>query len=419
VTTESPCGQGPAAGADERSVVSDRNEGRVDEPPSLLLVATVTSTLRIFLRPYAEHLRARGWRVDGAANGATTDAEIQGRFDVLHELPVSRSLRDVHGLIAGERALVEILEGGYDIVHVHTPIASFLTRWAAHRTPADRRPGVVYTAHGFHFFRGGSRLSNGLFLTAERVAGRWTDRLVVINDEDLEAARRHRIVPPSHLVRMRGIGVDTERYSPGCVPPIEVAAVRAGLGIDPSAPVIAAVAELSRNKRNADIVRALALLQRRDAVLVFAGAGRGQGELERLATELGVAGRVHFLGFIPDVRPLVMGSTALVLASHREGLNRSIMEALAMGVPVVASRARGNAELVDADSGFTFAVGDIPALVAHLDRLIDDPALREAMGRRGRERMVETYRLGRLLEDHDRMYDGLLGAVRARTRSAD
>ena len=119
--------------------------------PALLIVATVAGTIAGFLAPYAAHFRSLGWRVDAAANGATSDPRLLEAFDRVHELPLSRSLRDVRGLERGRRALAEILETSPDIVHVHTPIASFLTRIAVRQLPRDRRPAVAYTAHGFHF----------------------------------------------------------------------------------------------------------------------------------------------------------------------------------------------------------------------------------------------------------------------------
>src|SRR4051812_2626543 len=117
---------------------------------SLLMVATVASTIAAFLTPYARHFRSLGWRVEAAANAAPGDLRLQDAFDQLHDVPVSRSLRDLTGLEQGRRALELILAGTRpDIVHVHTPIASMLARLAVARMPADQRPLVAYTAHGF------------------------------------------------------------------------------------------------------------------------------------------------------------------------------------------------------------------------------------------------------------------------------
>lgn len=380
---------------------------------SLLIVATIATTVRSFLLPYAAHFRAQGWRVDVAASGVAGDATLHQAFDHTYELPLSRSIVDVGGILRSERAMAGILEAGYDLVHVHTPIASLVTRVAVRRMPAAHRPGLAYTAHGFHFHKDGSTLTNALFVTAERTAGRWTDRLVVINDEDFEAARRYRIVPTARLVRMPGIGIDTAFYARSELDPDAIRRARDELGGGPQVPFFVVVAELNANKRNADVIEALALVAERGARLAILGDGAERASLEALAERLGVRDRVHFAGFIPDVRPVIAAADALVLASRREGLARSIMEALALAVPVIASTARGNRELVGPDSGIVVPVGDPHALAAAMDRLIDDPAEGRRMGARGRARMIERFDVQAVIREHEGMYRSML-ADRAR-----
>jgi glycosyltransferase involved in cell wall biosynthesis len=375
---------------------------------SLLIVATVGSTLRSFLLPYATHFRGLGWRIDGAASAVAGDPALAGAFDRVHELPLSRSIRDIGGMVRAERALEDVLESGYDLVHVHTPIASLVTRVAVRRMPAARRPALAYTAHGFHFHKDGSPLTNALFVTAERTAGRWTDRLVVINDEDFEAARRHRIVPGSHLVHMPGIGIDTGVYARSVLDPEAIRRARDVLGGGPDAPLFVVVAELNANKRNADVIEALALAADRRAHLVMLGDGPERANLEALAARLGVSDRVHLAGFVGDVRPVIASADALVLASHREGLARSIMEALALEVPVIASTARGNRELVGSDGGIVVPVGDPRALAGAMDRIVAEPETARRMGARGRARMVERFDLRAVITEHEAMYGSML-----------
>jgi glycosyltransferase involved in cell wall biosynthesis len=381
---------------------------------SLLYVATVSQSIRNFMLPYAAHFRARGWQVDAAANGVTTDPPLQGVFDHLEELPLSRSIRDVRALVRGALALRGILASDPDIVHVQTPIAGFITRLAARSLPAERRPIVVYTAHGFHFHETGHPLTNFAFLTAERTAGRWTDRLIVINHEDWNAARQHRIVPASRLLFMPGIGVDTEMYRRGAIGDDAVAAARAAIGVGLREPLFVLVSELNRNKRPEDAIAALSLLRHTGAHLVLVGPGAGHARLDALARSLGVDRRVHFTGLVADVRPYVDGAAALLLASRREGLSRAIMEALSLEVPVVASSARGNRQLVGADSGFIVATGDVQGMAAHMDWLLENPDDARLMGQRGRARMLEEYDLQFLLHRHEELYDELLASGPAR-----
>jgi glycosyltransferase involved in cell wall biosynthesis len=125
--------------------------------------------------------------------------------------------------------------------------------------------------------------------------------------------------------------------------------------------------------------------------------------------------RVHFLGVVADVRPVICAAIALMLPSSREGLARSIMEALSLEVPVIASTARGNRELVGADSGLLFDTGDVRALAGAMDWLIDHPVERRAMGLRGRERMVGRYDLSILVQMHEALYREMLAQRSGRT----
>jgi len=376
--------------------------------PTLLMVATISATIRGFLTPYAAHFRHMGWRVEAAANGATVDPGLEGIFDELHELPLSRSILDVGGIARSMNAISRILASGYDIVHVHTPIASFVTRAAIRRMPAEMRPAVVYTAHGFHFYEHGRLATNALFMAAERLAGRWTDRLVVINDQDHAAALKHGIVPRRRLVLMPGIGLDTQWYAPSSVPADEIAESRARVGIDPGTPLFAVVGELSLRKRPFDVVAALGRMKHRECHLVLLGDGRERPRVEAAIRESGVGDRVHIVGFLADVRPFVAASTALVLASRTEGLPRCVMEALSMEVSVIATDARGSPDLVAPDAGIIVPVGDVPALARAMDRMLDDPEEARAMAGRGRKRMVERYDLSILIAHHEALYRELL-----------
>jgi glycosyltransferase involved in cell wall biosynthesis len=409
--------EGPHEGRPDRRTPDDR--AMIEPAPSppegvsLLYVATISHTIRRFLLPYAAHFRALGWRVAAAASGASADPVLREAFDAVHEIPLSRSLLDVGGLIRGERAIAKVA-AEQDIVHVHTPIASFVTRLATSRRADPERPAVAYTAHGFHFHEGGRAATNAVFRTAERLAGRWTDRLVVINEEDFLSAQRHRIVGPGRLVRMPGIGIDTGRFSRSSLGEDEAARIRRDLGIAADVPLFVVAAEYNRNKRVGDIIRALAAMRHREAELLLIGGGPGQAGLAALTERVGVDRRTRIEGFVDDLRPIVSAATALVLPSKREGLARSIMEALSLEVPVIASTARGNAELVGVDSGLIVGTGDVAGFAAAMDWMIDHPRERHAMGVRGRARMVEGYDLEIVIQRHEELYRQML-AERRRT----
>lgn len=379
-----------------------------DPGPRLLFVTTTPAIVRNFLIPYATHFRALGWKVHAAARGATTEPMLDGAFDSLHELPLSRSLRDPVAIVRGfrsVRSLAHLLQP--DLVHVHSPIAGLVTRMALGRGPLASRPAVVYTAHGFHAHRGGDQIANILYSAMETVGGRWCDALVVINGEDEHRARAWRMVGRRRLVRMPGIGIDTLHYDPAAVPQERGAAFRRWAGIPREAPMVVMIAELHQAKRPLDAIKALSALTRRDVHLALLGDGPLEGEMRTLATDLGLDDRVHFCGFVDDVRPALASATATLLTSEREGLPRAIMESLSMGIPVVSTAARGCAELVGG-AGFVVPVGDIAAVAAALGRLDRSTPRWAAMSAEGRPRMAAQYGIDRLLSRHERLYGELL-----------
>ena len=168
------------------------------------------------------------------------------------------------------------------------------------------------------------------------------------------------------------------------------------------------VGELNRNKRQRDVIAALATMRHPEAKLVLLGEGPERPSLESSIADLGLQDRVHMLGFVREVRPAVRTATALILPSGREGLARSVMEALSLEVPVIASTARGNRELLGTHSGILVRTGDIRGLAEAMDRMIDHPDEARAMGRRGRARMVEQYDLEVLIRMHEELYRGML-----------
>lgn len=298
-------------------------------------------------------------------------------------------------------------EGQYDIVHTHTPVASFVTRYALKTSRKGGGPKVIYTAHGFHFHPQGRFYKNALFLGLERLAGQWTDYLVVINRDDENAAQRYRLVRESRIVYMPGIGIDTRYYSPESVPVEETSRIRQELGVRHNDPIFLMIAEFNPGKRHRDAIEALKRLSHERVHLVFAGTGPLMEQMRALASTFGLADRVHFLGHRDDIRSLLRASTALVLPSEREGLPRSVMEALSLAVPVIGTDIRGMRDLLADGTGIMVGVGNPQALANAMAWVLDHAKDARMMGQRGRER-IEQFDLRRILLHHEDLYDRAL-----------
>ncbi len=374
----------------------------------LLIVATVPETIRGFLLPWAEHYRAQGWKVDAMALDISTCAACVAAFDQVWDIQWSRNPINPLNLISAPRHIRQIVQQQhYDLVHVHTPVAAFVSRYALKHLRRQSGLKILYTAHGFHFHRGGSKLRNQIFLTLEKWAGRWCDRLIVINQEDQNAALTHRLVPPHQLYYTPGIGVDLRYYSALTFTEADCLQVRTQLGLKPEDVLFLTIAELIPRKRHKDLLLALAQLQRPEAHLGLAGDGPLVPELKALATQLGIAKQVHFLGFCSDIPRLIHTATATLLVSDQEGLPRSVMEAMAMGVPVIGTRIRGTEDLLKDGAGKLVTVGNSTEITAEIAWILDNPEATRTLGLLGRKQ-VQQYDLSQILSLHDGIYTDAL-----------
>lgn len=371
--------------------------------PRVLFATTVAVTVRAFLLPIAQHFRKQGWRVDATAGGIENDQLCRSVFDQVWDASWSRSPVDLRNLamIRRIRNLVKLQE--YDLVHVHTPIASFVTRFALDKLRQEQGLRVIYTAHGFHFHPEGGAISNKFYETLERRAGNWTDFLIVMNRDDMKTVKDKAIIPPHRLRFMPGIGIDRTYYSPSSVSQNDVGRFRAELGIDSETPVLLMVAEFVERKRHADAIRAFSKITPTRTRLVLAGVGPLLEPMKKLAAQLGVGNRVHFLGLRNDVRVLMKASRALILPSSQEGLPRAIIEALSMGVAVIGSRIRGTTDLLDRNAGLLVEVGDIDGLAKAMHLVIHDDAAVAVMTQAGREQS-ERYDLSHIIRMHEELY---------------
>jgi len=385
----------------------------------LLIVATVSGTLSGFLLPYADHFRSQGWIVDGAAQGVTADPECHGHFDHLWEIKWSRNPWSWGNLKAGAQISDVVRRNCYDIVHVHTPVASFVTRLAVGvkhdleklrrvKTGDKTRPFLVYTAHGFHCHPRASLAEKILYCALEKLPARYTDALVVINREDERLARALRLASSGHVYYMPGIGIDLDTYSRRNVSISEVQALRLELGLAPTDHLFVIVAALMPGKRHQDAIRALSITGRRDFHLALAGVGPELERLRTLAAQLSVAERVHFLGRRSDVPQLLAAAAAFILPSEREGLPRSVLEAMAVGTPVIGTPIRGTRELLEEGAGILVEVGDAAALASAMQWVVDHPQESTALAERAHKR-VRRYALERIISLHESLYEQLLG----------
>ena len=367
----------------------------------LLIVTTVPVTIKAFLLPFVRHFQSLGWQVDAMAQEISHEAECVAACDRVWDIQWSRNVLDPRNLLSGVKRVKEVVaEGDYDLVHVHTPIAAFVTRYALKDLD---KPKVVYTAHGFHFFRGNSALKNAIFFNLEKLAGKWTDCLVTINHEDETAAKNHNFLPADRIYYTRGIGVDTNRYASNRVSEEDVMQIRQELNLDSSDKLLLCIAEFTPRKRHRDVLNALAKLNNSQVHIALAGVGPLEEEIKQLAKNLNIDKQVHFLGFRQDIPTLIQAASAVLLVSQQEGLPRSVMEAMCLNTPVIGSNIRGTQDLLEDGCGILVELGDTDGLAQAMARIVEDPDEAQKIAQKAKDKMVD-YDIEQIIEEYTKIF---------------
>ena len=349
-------------------------------------MATVVKThIMQFHLPYLKMFQEMGWETAVAARNDYEDpADCQIPYcDRYFDIPFER-LPWKKGNLRAYRMLKAIIDQEhYDLIHCHTPVGAMIARLAAR---AARRKGtkVIYTAHGFHFFRGAPVANWLLFYPVEWVLSFCTDVLITINQEDYARAKGH--LHTKRVEYVPGVGIDTARFRENTVDRREK---RRELGCADGDFLILTVAEMTANKNHITILKALALLKNEPmfANLHYWICGRGETwqSLENSARELGIASHIHFLGYRNDAPELYPCCDLFAFMPYREGLSVALMEAMASGAPIVCTQIRGNRDLITDGVSGVFVENSPQALAEAIRALYADPQRREALGRGARE----------------------------------
>ncbi len=363
----------------------------------ILFVASVSFHLERFHGPFMKALMSEGYQVH-AASSPSPDHRLEDMGVSFFPVDFRRSPYSF-GQVKAYMQIRRLIEAQrYDMIHTHTPAASFLTRLAAWRTC---KSPVLYTAHGFHFYRGAPFWNWALYWPAELLAAKWTSGLIVMNSEDYGGGLRLGFQPGRSLFFVHGVGCDLSLSDPRLAPS---AAIRKSLGIPQNSVVVSCVGELNANKNHSFLLDAWKGLdhRRNRADLLIAGEGPLGESLRRRVRSENLP-RVHFLGFRQDILEIQRESDISVLVSKREGLPRAIMEAMACGLPVIATDIRGNRDLVSKDNGILVPLSDVSSLTEALSCLISDEDRRRQLGAKGLIRMSE-YDLPKVVQEMMEIY---------------
>jgi len=350
----------------------------------VLVLASVASMIDQFNMPFIKLLKEMGYKVDVACNfkqgNTCTDEKVnqfQEKLSLMgvdyFQIDFARDIAHMRQNIRAYKQVKELLlEKDYVFIHCHSPIGGAFGRLTGHKTKTK----VIYTAHGFHFYKGAPLKNWLLYYPVEKLLSRWTDVLITINKEDYMLAKNKMHAKKVYYVP--GVGIDVVKFANKMV---DKDKKRAELGVPTDAFLLLSVGELNKNKNHEVVIRALAQIKDEKIHYAIAGQGKLKKYLCKLATDLGIADRVHLLGYRTDIAELYKAADVCVFPSIREGFGLAAIEGMACGLPLIGSNNRGTGEyLENGKNGFVCEFNDSKSFANAISNLYKDFELRLKMG---------------------------------------
>lgn len=369
-----------------------------------LMLAPMGSVHRRFNKANIDALQAMGYEVELCANFENGEGpEIHNRKYAeectkngikIHSIPFAR-----HSLTGSLRCLPQLKEllrtERYDLVHTHTETGGLLLK-LAHCVKG--RTKFFYTPHGMSFWKGSGLKSQLVYKPLERWICSGMDMNLGMNLEEVENLHRWN---KKTGVYVHGIGLNVSRMRS---PIRKREDLREEFGLADGDKFIASIGELDDNKNHITVIRALALLGRKDLKYVVCGVGPNRDMLMREAERMGLKDNVLLAGYRSDIPDVLNAADIFVFPSFHEGMPVSALEAMACGLPVICSQIRGNVDIVEeGENGYLFAPADSDALSRKIGLLMDDADKRKTMGAKNRK-IVEDFSLETVTEELKRIY---------------
>lgn len=365
----------------------------------ILYITTVSRTINAFLVPHIQMLRNQGHIVDCACSiDKPVDEALINNGVRVFDIPFSRN--PLHpGNIKAFKKLVQIQkENNYDIVHVHTPVASVYGRLLKIKF---KNLKTIYTAHGFHFLKGGPKLNWVIYYPIERIMAKFTDIIITMNIEDFERAKTFNI---QNTYKVNGVGVDLDKYN---LDNFDRDDIRKSLNIKRDDFVILMIAEVNKNKNHKQVIDAIELLKNKginNIKVLCAGDGVILDDVKKYIKDKNLQENIHMLGFRTDINELISATDIGILMSYREGLPRNIMELMACKKPVIGTDIRGIRDLVqDGVNGYLVKVGDIKGTADSIEKIYIDKNLLDNMSSNAYE-SIQIYSVDKVVNQLQVIY---------------
>lgn len=297
-------------------------------------------------------------------------AELQYNIRI-HHIDFNRNPYHFSNIKAYKQLYQLMSDEQFEIVHCNTPIGGVIGRLVAHQLHIKT---IIYQAHGFHFYKNAPLINSTLYYSIEYLLSRITDILITINHEDYNSAQSFPLKSRESIYYVPGVGIDLQTYKYQ-----RNLALREQLGLSQNDFVLISMGDLISRKNYAIVIQAIAKLNNPNIHYLICGEGPELNSLQKLTNELNLQSQIHFLGYRIDIITLLQLSDIFILSSIQEGLSRSVMEAMACGLPCIVSNIRGNVDLIDDKKGGFLCDLDADSFAQNIAQLINNPVLYQQM----------------------------------------
>lgn len=367
----------------------------------VLFVATVAKHIEGFHTPYLKLFKENGYEVHVASNN---DMNGMKYCDKYYDIGIKRSPIKLDNLRAIKKLRKIINEEEYDIVHCHTPMGGVIARIASYSSRKKNNTKVIYTAHGFHFYKGAPILNWIIYYPIEKLLSFITDKLIAINEEDYNFALKK--LNAKETFWIKGVGVNVNKFKKDILLE-EKQELYEELDINTDDFIIIQVGELNKNKNQKMTIEAINKLSENfnNIKVLFAGKGPLVEEYTNLVNQYNINEKIRFLGYRNDVDKLMKISNILISTSFREGLPVNLIEAMASGLPIVCTNCRGNRELVKNDiNGYVVEINDVDNMVEKVSIILKDSEKFKNF-KENSLKLVDNYSLDSIMTEMKKIYE--------------
>lgn len=374
----------------------------------VLLVATVQSHIAQFHIPLIKMLKEKKYEVHVAAKDNLKEKnglKIEGA-DEIYDICFSRSPFKLNNLKAYKQLRKIVKENKYDIVHCNTPMGSVIARLVCKKY---RKTGmkVIYTAHGFHFFKGAPLKNWLIYYPIEKWLAKYTDCLITMNEEDFALAKNK--FKAKRVEYTHGVGVKTDKFSKE-IKEEDLIQLKSELNINENDFVIIYVAELIPRKNHYMLLECMKKIvkENKNIKLLLAGNGPLEEKYKEFIKENELCNNIYLLGYRLDIPELMKIVNIAVSVSKQEGLPVNVMEAMLSNLPAIVTNCRGNADLVEnGKNGYVINIGDIEELKEKIKILYNNKILSKQMGLEG-NKMIDLYKVEKVKKELEKIYESII-----------